>query len=74
MTSATVAPCASTRRSAPGNSAISERGRWTIAQAASVSQRRRASTDQIGGRLSATSDHDRPSSALPYSWPVLVPK
>ena len=33
-----------------------------------------ASTDQIGGRLSAMSDHDRPSSALPYSWPVLVPK
>ena len=34
MTSATVAPFASTRRSVPGNSATSERGRWTIAGAA----------------------------------------
>ena len=33
-----------------------------------------ASTDQIAGRLSATSDHVLPSSRLPYSWPVLVPK
>src|SRR5689334_4161061 len=33
-----------------------------------------ASTDQIAGRLSATSDQVLPSSALPYSWPVLVPK
>jgi len=33
-----------------------------------------ASTDQIAGRLSATIDQVRPSSRLPYSWPVLVPK
>ena len=33
-----------------------------------------ASTDQIAGRLSATSDQVLPSSRLPYSWPVLVPK
>jgi len=33
-----------------------------------------ASTDQIAGRLSATIDHVLPSSRLPYSWPVLVPK
>ena len=33
-----------------------------------------ASTDQIDGRLSAIRRHVRPSSRLPYSWPVLVPK
>jgi len=33
-----------------------------------------ASTDQIDGRLSATSIQLRPSSRLPYTWPVLVPK
>ena len=33
-----------------------------------------ASTDVIGGRKSAASDHVAPSSALAKSWPVLVPK
>ena len=81
MTSATVAPAGlDSRRGAPGNSATSERGRWTIAGAAGADAASRrqpttaASTDQIGGRLSAISDQVRPSSALPYSWPVLVPK
>ena len=72
----------------PGNSATSERGRWTIA-AARVPGHRRSAAGRVGPavsrrprprptrsaagcRRSATSV--RPSSRLPYSWPVLVPK
>ena len=65
MTSSTVLPVAGIRLSEPGNSATSDRGRWTVAGRARRQSTTRVSTLQIGGRLSATLDHVRPSSAEP---------
>src|SRR5438477_12930708 len=54
-----------------------DRGHSVFASASGSSRqsgRTAASTDQTGGRFPAISDQLSPSSRLPYSWPVLVPK